>query len=245
MMTMLLLSGQAWAQGTCAIDPFKDLKAQISALQDPLCLPVMKFNYTLTPDCSYRLNTEIEIPNADDLDHFMTEKIINPKVNLASADKTKILKYSLTPSGAGTFNQLMRVKKKGISVEVNSVCRLTGGVFACRVDTNKSKFKGILPIFERNETTITCSQKSPGLKKCSFVTAGKAKSIPFVAGACDMAAPGAAETIESTYRLAHYITHGNTNNLTKANQAILAFRKKAKDNPGNGKKIVTVSGKVN
>lgn len=60
-----------------------------------------------------------------------------------------------------------------------------------------------------------------------------------------MAAPGAAETLESTYRLAHYITHGNTANISKANQAILSFRKKAKDNPGNGKKLVTVGGRVN
>lgn len=241
----MLISSNAFAQGTCKVDPFKDLKTSIGYLQDALCLPSAKFNFTLAPDCSYKLTTEVEIPSDDDLSDFVEQKIINPKVNFASADKTKVLKYALAPTGENTYNQVMKVKKKGISVEVHSFCRLSGGTFACKVDTHKSKFKGIIPIFERNDTVITCVAKNPDMKKCTFVTSGKAKSIPFLAGACDLAAPGAAETIESTYRLAHYITHGNTNNISKANQSILAFRKKAKDNPGNGKKTVIVNGNIN
>jgi hypothetical protein len=242
----LLWMGNAWSQGICTVDPFKDLKGQLANLQDPLCLPSMKYSYTLNQDCSYRLVSEVEIPSPiEDVDDFMKSKIINPAVNLASANRAEVLAYGIAPSGPGTYNQVMQVKKKGMTTKIFSQCRLTGGTFACAVDATRTKFKGMFPLFVKNETTITCSNKAAGLKKCSFTTVGKAAGIPFVAGACELAAPGAAETFEQIYRLAHYITHGNVTNLNKVDQSILGFRNKAKGNPGNGKKVVSVSGKIN
>lgn len=249
-LVMLFVSVNLHAQQTCEIDNNKRLDSNIDDLQAMLCIPTMRYNYTLNPDCSYDLNAEVEIPNDNpDLNAFMRSVIINPRTNLESADRSEVLGLTMTPITNGNFSQVASVSKKGMSTKIYSNCQLisnaSSATTSCAVDTGKTKIKGLFSIFVRNNTQITCTNRSREMKLCRFRTSGKAGSIPLAPGPCTLGAAGAAETFESIYRLAHYATHGNVRNLSKMRPSIDQFRARTRDNPNNGKRAVTFSGRIN
>ncbi len=228
--------------GLCEEDSFaKILQAlQESGGSDGL---KMSFDYSLDKDCNYTVSSDVIIPNSDSLDDFM-KKLLDPATNLASADKSKVSDIKVTPEGS-EFKQVAIAKKNGIRAEIISACKFTVkssslASYNCKTNVEASKTKGLASfrLFEKNETTVICQSGTP--KKCKFTTSGKAKSI-LTKSSCDLAAPGAAETFESTYRLAHYMVHGNVNNIKKGKDVVDRFYTKAKGHSSIGKAAFSIN----
>lgn len=218
----------------CEEDPLKDMLEITEYKESGL---EMSFDYSLSKDCTYTVSSEVSIPNSESLDQFM-KRLLDPAVNLASADRSKVTDMKVTPSGP-EFKQIATAKKNGIKAEIISTCKFTAktdhqAIYVCKTNVDQSKTKGIasFKLFDRNETMISCQSGNP--KKCRFITVGKAKSL-LTKSSCDLAAPGATETFETTYRLAHYLTYGNVNNIKAGKDVVDRFYLKAKDHTSIGK----------
>lgn len=228
----LTLSLPTYAQEMCQAPGIASLIKQVSELSS--CLgPEMDYRYSLSKDCSYSVQSTVvipsDIPSAMD---FMFQKVTNPRINFASADKNDVAAYTLNGN-----QQVITAKKKGQKVNLYSTCTQSGNAqqasFKCVLDVNRSKFKKIISIqlFERNETVITCKTLNKYAKECTFRTVGKAKSIPLLGSACELAPKGAAETFSAVYRLSHYLTHGNVNDISRGDRMVSDFNRKVAANP--------------
>lgn len=244
-----ILNVHATEEISCEYEPFPELQQLAEYAQDSSDFPRMKMSYTLNKECQYTVVSTVEIPNTDSLQSFMN-KVIDPKVNFASANKEMLVKQTLTREG-NSYKQVAVVKKSGTTVDLISKCRYSKEasdevIFSCDVDADKSKSRGIISIrpFQYNSSSISCKVSSPGIKKCVFKTVGKAKSIPMVKGHCELASPGATETFDSTYRLAHYLTHGNVRNIKRGKAAVDKFYRNSKDHPQIGKSTFTIQDEI-
>lgn len=248
LIVLVFLSSSLFAEESfqCLENPHSSLTEFIEANQAASDMPKATFSYELSSACVYKVITEVQIPNNRPLSEFM-EKVTNPAVNLASSDREKIINTKVTPEGNG-FKQVITAKKKGFSVDILSNCEYSKKtssemVYECKVNPTKTTFK-TFKLFEFNETVISCKVLSQEMKSCTFKTTGKAKSIPFVGNSCKLASPGAADTFEASYRLAHYLTHGDVRNVHRGDEAVSRFYQRSKDHPQIGKTSFTLKEEV-
>lgn len=231
---------------SCLTTGLESIQEEANQLLQISEYPKMKMSYSVDPQCRYSVISEVVIPSTIiSPEEFLRIKIMNPDVNIASADSKKVLRYDMEKEDEN-FRQVIRTVKNGVAVDIKSLCTKTK-VFndrasvTCKVDAGATKIKGVFKLFVDNEVTITCSNVGSGLKKCIFKTVGLANSIPLLANSCDLAAPGAAETFESTYRLAYYITHGHLGNITSGKTAVNRMYLASKNHKDLGKKQINLS----
>lgn len=177
-------------------------------IQQAISLPKVKAEYALNADCQYTVKTVADISSNKSLADFMGE-LISKDSNTKSANKN-LQNYEMKQVGDNAWEQTVKASKSGVNATIVNSCRYT------TLSANKMVFtcglKGANKYIEKNTTSIACENGSSGIKKCIFETVGKAKPYTKLGitlkNACDLAAGGAAETVNGVARLAQYISNG-------------------------------------
>ena len=211
-------------------DEYQDL-AQM--LVTTINSPSMSMKYKLTKNCDYTVTSEIEFESKLSNSELI-KKLLDETTNKTIGDKDKFVSYEYK-NGV----QTTKAKKSGVTATIVNNCTTSSSGLNCKTDTSKSTAIG-KELFEYNSLTTTCSETSPGFKKCKFETKGKAKGMLFK-GSCSLAAGGAVETFDATYRMINYISTGGTKNSTNVKQKLTDFYNKASGDKNIGKAEININ----
>lgn len=241
-LSLLTISFSAQSAEMCEVESsITEVKSQIHDLQNMMCLPKISYIYSRGADCGYNLGVTIDIPsNIPSAQDFLMNKMMNPSVNLASADRSMMLAYSLKSKGLSQkkepiFEQIVKGKKSGVSMNVYSSCvnrgNPTQSTMICVTDAKRSAVLFVHPI-AYSTTSVTCINLNASTKRCVVNNAAKLNDLPLGKGkSCELAPKAAAQGIMAFYRLAHFITHGHAEGLERGSKMVEKFRKSVARNP--------------
>jgi hypothetical protein len=196
----------------------------------------MTMDYRLSKDCHYRVNSEVVFPSSLSIGQIL-EKLVDKPTNLLVANPERVENYEYVN---GT--QITKAKKSGLRANIVTNCSTTASRLICKTDSKKTKAMG-QELFEYNDYSVTCSEQAPTIRKCKFATSGKAKGM-LIKGSCDLAAGGAVETFEATYRMVNYLSTGTNNLNEKAKLKLNEFYMKASTHEQKGKGDVVINMKI-
>jgi hypothetical protein len=192
--------------------------------------PQMKMSYELSSSCEYKVESLVTLPSFGRSPQDIIHSLVDSHTHLQSSNPEILKGYNIEFKDKDNFIQSTLVSKTGIEVKVINQCSFKNkkSSYRCEVDVGKTESTGIFKFrpFIFNHLSVSCYRSNNDLLKCSFKTKGKASSV-LHRSSCSLAAGGATETFESIYRLTHYLTHGNVNDISRGKNKIDQFYKSA------------------